>query len=101
MSKLSIKTGVKFEKDSVALGRILATLLTLDYVGEIVITAASDGVHMAGSRHYYGEAIDIRSWNISDIGKFVTKLQTALGPKFSVLPEDDHIHIQVKKGQKY
>lgn len=101
MSKLSIKAGVKFEKDSVALGRMLAALLTLDYKGEIVITAGSDGTHMVGSRHYVGEAIDIRSSNLADPGAFVLELTKSLGPKFSVLTEVDHIHVQVRKGGKY
>lgn len=80
---------------------MLASLLTLDVTGEIVITAGSDGKHMAGSRHYLGEALDIRKWNIADVPAFVKALQAQLGPKFSVLVEADHIHVQVKKGGRY
>lgn len=99
--KLTIKTGVKFDKDSLALGRMLGALLTLDYQGDVVITAGSDGKHAVGSRHYVGEALDIRKWNIKDVPAFIKLLQKALGPKFSVLEESDHIHVQVRKGGRY
>ena len=99
--KLSIKPGVRFDKDSLALGRLLATLLTLDFNGEVVITAGSDGQHMIGSRHYTGQAIDIRSFNLSDPEGFRGVFERALGPKFRVLLESDHIHAQVKRGLTY
>jgi hypothetical protein len=80
---------------------MLAALLLMDYQGEIVITAGSDGVHMAGSRHYVGEALDLRRWNISDVPAFIAKLSSALGPRFSVIDEHDHLHVQVRKGSRY
>ena len=101
MLTLKIKPGVKFSKDSLALGRLLATLLTLDYNGEVVITSGSDGQHMTGSKHYTGEAIDIRSFNLSDPEGFRGLFERALGPKFRVLLESDHIHAQVKRGLTY
>jgi hypothetical protein len=99
--KVSTKPGVRFDKESPALSRLLGQLLLLDYPGEAVVTAGSDGKHMVGSKHYTGNAIDIRSWNLSDVKAFVDAYQKALGPKFSVIIEPDHIHAQVRKGLTY
>lgn len=101
MVSLNIKDGVEFKIDSFALGRMLATLLTLPYNGPIVITAGSDGQHQPNSRHYKGEAIDIRIWNLPNVEEFRALFAKALGPKFTVLLEGDHIHCQVKKGGHY
>lgn len=101
MSRLSVKTGVLFEHDSFALGRILAALLLLDYPGELVITSGSDGTHDPNSRHYRGEAVDIRTSNLANPSDVRRLLLAALGPKFSVIDEGNHLHIQVKKGGRY
>lgn len=100
-AKVSCKNGVKFSKDSLALGRILATILLLSYDGEIVITSGSDGIHKPDSKHYKGEAIDIRTSNLPDVVAFQKLLVAALGPKFSVLNEGDHLHLQVRLGGVY
>lgn len=99
--RLTIKPGVRFEHDSLALGRILATLLLLDHPGTLVITSGSDGTHSPTSRHYRGEALDLRIWNLHDPEAVRAKIQAALGPKFTALMESDHIHVQVKKGGRY
>jgi hypothetical protein len=101
--KLSLKPGAEFKLDSLALGRMLVTLLSLDIPAttSVVLTSGSDGAHMAGSKHYTGEAIDIRSSNLVDPEGFVSLLQAALGPRFYVLLESNHIHVQVRKGSKY
>ncbi len=101
MSRLSLKPGAQFAHDSLALGRILATLLSLDYAGELVITSGSDGTHNPNSRHYRGEAVDIRTRNLPNPEAVRAQLAAALGPKFSVLNEGDHLHVQVKKGGRY
>lgn len=76
---------------------------------DLVITALKNGVHSTNSRHYTNEAIDLRSKNFpTDESKllFCEKLQSFLGPEFTVLMEDagkpnEHFHIQVKKGLKF
>jgi hypothetical protein len=77
--------------------------------GQLVITAMSNGVHMKDSKHYSGEAIDLRSNNFASRElkrEFRAGLETYLGPKFRVLLEgettvNEHFHIQVKKGQSF
>ena len=99
--KLSIKPGVKFDKDSLAMSHMLATLLRLTYAGEVVITSGTDGVHKPNSRHYKGEAVDIRTANLPDPGAFQKLLSDALGQQFTVLDEGDHLHVQPRKGTTY
>jgi len=87
---------------------------------ELVITSIYDGTHLPTSRHYTGEAIDVRSKNfktLEDKTKFRGELEDALnshpaavaqglGDSFRVLIEDggkdnEHFHVQVRKGVKY
>lgn len=104
--KLSVKKGVRFDADHPALGRMLAELLLLDYDGEIVITAGTNGTHMSGSKHYSGQAIDIRVHNLPSPEAIAKKLRDSLGPRFTVLHESPntpnaHLHVQVRKGTIY
>lgn len=87
---------------------------------ELVITAIYDGDHAPDSRHYLGEAIDIRSKNfgvLAERAKFRSELENALnshpslvaqgmGGHFRVLFEsggtaNEHFHVQVKKGMTF
>jgi CRISPR/Cas system CMR-associated protein Cmr5 small subunit len=84
---------------------------------EIVITSINDSSHMEGSRHYTGEAVDIRTHNFPDMiakNTFVNTLlymlnnnfEASVRDRFSILHEsvgtpNEHIHVQVKRGQKY
>lgn len=63
---------------------------------ELTITSGGDGKHMVGSRHYTGEAIDIRSRDMSEVQKkrVVAMLVAVLGSDFDVVLEKDHIHIE-------
>ncbi len=98
---VSLKAGVEFRADSLALGRILAAVLVAGRVEDLVITSGTDGQHMANSRHYKGEAVDIRTSNLKDRAATIGRLKAALGPLFTVLDEGDHLHVQVKKGLSY
>lgn len=63
---------------------------------ECVVTSLKDGVHMPGSKHYTGEAVDFRTWNLkSQVGVVAQRLRLALGPLFQVIIEHDHIHVEL------
>ena len=106
---LTIKAGVRFDRDSLALGRLLATLLLVPEPpwwkagSPLVITSGSDGSHLPHSKHYRGEALDLRVWGLtaSQREDLRAHIETALGKKFRVLDEVDHLHAQVRKGQSY
>lgn len=60
----------------------------------LTITSARDGNHMEGSKHYTGDAIDLRIWSIPDPTGMRDELQTALGDDYDVILETDHIHVE-------
>ena len=63
---------------------------------ELVITSALDGTHSAGSLHYYGFAVDLRSRYFTPDQKkqAVLLLSKALGPNYDVISHTSHIHIE-------
>lgn len=63
---------------------------------DLVITSGTDGKHMKGSKHYTGEALDVRTSNIpkGEVGLVLNRLQTRLGSDYQVLLEADHIHVE-------
>ncbi len=62
---------------------------------EMVITAIFDGTHMDGSKHYEGNAFDMRRWHVGlRVKEFIARLKTALGPDYDVVNEPSHIHIE-------
>lgn len=65
-------------------------------VNEIVITSLCDGEHMVGSKHYSGEAFDLRIWAFSEIQvvAVVADLVCALGDDYDVVQHSSHIHIE-------
>lgn len=63
---------------------------------EMTVTSIKDGKHMEGSRHYSGNAADLRIWNIPQPlhSTLTKKLKEALGLDFDVVLESDHIHVE-------
>lgn len=62
---------------------------------EMVITAIFDGTHMEGSKHYEGNAFDMRRWHVgSRVKEFIARLKTALGSDYDVVNEPTHIHVE-------
>jgi hypothetical protein len=64
-----------------------------DEIGFFVITSTYEGNHSAGSLHYANQAYDVR-WPAVNGHKIFRRIQKALGPKFDVVKERDHIHIE-------
>lgn len=61
----------------------------------LVITSGTDGVHMPKSKHYTGEALDIRISNLGNsVGAVVQSLRDRLGHGYDIVLEKDHIHIE-------
>ena len=63
---------------------------------EPVVTSAFDGKHMPNSRHYVGEALDVRTSTLKpqEVTEFANSLKNYLGKSFDVVVEADHIHIE-------
>lgn len=62
----------------------------------VVVTSVLDGRHKAGSKHYEGNAFDLRTWIYTEgeVSVFVGELQRALGVDYDVINEVDHIHVE-------
>ena len=68
---------------------------------DLTITACVDGKHMAGSLHYTGAAIDVRTRDVpaDKLQTILAKLKECLAGDFDVLLEGDHIHIEFQPKQ--
>ena len=63
---------------------------------ELVITAGLDGEHSAGSLHYYGLAVDMRTRYFSESEKQTAakRLREVLGCGFDIVLHSTHIHVE-------
>ncbi len=74
---------------------------------DITITSACDGTHSGpDDPHHRGEAYDIRTHDLPDKDLVLSRLQDLLGGRFFIWVEDagqdnEHIHLQVRKGTTY
>lgn len=66
------------------------------YNCDCVVTSFTDGKHMEGSKHYDGDAVDLRIRNVPEElwRELTAKLRLALGPNFDTVLEKDHIHVE-------
>ena len=61
----------------------------------LTVTSARDGVHSAGSLHYYGYAVDLRIWGLEDhILTIATRLREILGNDYDVIVHTTHLHVE-------
>lgn len=79
---------------------IKADEIWTDFGEELVITSAVDGLHSAGSLHYYGLALDfrIRYFNPEDRERIAVLLSVELGSDYDVVLESTHIHVEYANG---
>ena len=62
---------------------------------DVTVTSGCDGEHSMGSSHYIGKAFDIRIRDYpGKIKTWTDRIRQALGKRYFVLLEADHIHIQ-------
>jgi len=103
---------MKIKKDVILSGLQLPmrrALITADKIWketgeELVITAGLDGVHSAGSVHYYGYAVDLRTRYFKDskyppgvIDGIAAQLKGNLGSDYDVVVHSSHIHVEYDK----
>lgn len=63
---------------------------------EGTITAVFDGKHKSGSKHYIGDAFDLRIRHLNQLQKLelFELIKNKLGKKFDVVLHSTHIHIE-------
>lgn len=95
---MKIKEGVIIQGLDFAMRPVLveASRIWREYGQELVVTAALDGEHSAGSLHYYGLALDLRSRDFDEFDDEVVgqDLRVALGPDYDVIVHKSHIHVE-------
>ncbi|MBA1447075.1 MAG: hypothetical protein M3H12_04465 [Chromatiales bacterium] len=66
---------------------------------DLVVTAGTDGTHSAGSLHYFGLAVDLRTRYFSDNGGLAAsplrQILRAVDKRFDVVVETNHIHVEL------
>ena len=71
-----------------------ARVWQLHGMSQLTITSANDGTHKPGSKHYDGDAVDLRTWSLPDLLGMADQLRQDLGPDYDVVIEQDHLHIE-------
>jgi hypothetical protein len=101
---IKIKTGVK-PRNLIIAAAIANVAQELNIT--LTVTSGIDGKHMVDSKHYIGEALDIRTRGVESYRKDVIKnLKIRLGMDYDVIDESDHIHVEydpkiTKTGRKH
>ena len=90
--------GLKVE---MRLALIVADRIWRKHGKELVITSGLDSEHSAGSWHYYGYALDLRSRYFTKPGEadmVAKELQDELGSAYDVVHHALHIHVEYDPG---
>lgn len=96
----SLKVGVRIDlvKPQIALAFAVIQAIYAHFgEDECVITSGNDGsgVHMVGSKHFEGYAIDLRLPKQGAKWSIIHKtMKDALGKEFDVLFEKNHYHVE-------
>jgi hypothetical protein len=95
---ISLKPGVSLKglKTEILFGvLILAEILREMGLG-LTITSGNDGTHSAGSKHYEGLAVDIRSRDKTkqQVIDAVAEFKRRADQQFDIVIESTHIHLE-------
>jgi hypothetical protein len=95
---LFLKAGVRITgmRPEILLAAVAAERVYEEAGHDLTITACLDGKHTAGSLHYAGAAIDVRTRDFAPaaVQKILARIKDCVGADFDVLLEADHIHIE-------
>jgi hypothetical protein len=95
---LLIKPGVRIAglRPEIVVAVIAASRVWEEAGHDLMITSGIEGRHMAGSLHYVGAAVDLRTNDLhaDDVTKLVARVRECLGEEYDVVVEADHLHIE-------
>ena len=91
-------TGLRSE---IILAIVIAERAYAEIGCELMLTSGIEGQHSAGSLHYTGCAVDLRTLNVpaGKLPPLVEKIRAALGPDFDVVLESNHLHVELQPKQ--
>lgn len=111
MSEIYVKQGVLFNVIAPGGFRILSAISqAANSLGiDLYITSGTDGEHSGPTDpHHRGEAYDVRSHDLTEDQKqsVLSQIMRTLGDRFygfleSPNSDNEHIHVQVRKGTTY
>lgn len=98
---MKIKPGASLQGLNIIMRPVLvhADRIWKKYGQELVVTCGTDGEHSAGSLHYYGFALDLRTNYFTQDEKAIVESELAnalaqYGNRFQVIPHPTHIHVE-------
>lgn len=95
-----IKLGVDVRgiQPEISLAYTIACGIYARYNSTAIITSGGEGRHKEGSKHYIGQAIDLRIKHIDRrLWSIITEdLSEALGPQYDVVLEAEKLHIHIE-----
>ena len=98
---LSLKPGVRVGglQPEILLGVVALNDIYTQGGYHMVLTAVTDGKHMEGSLHYEGQAVDVRTRDISPtvLNLMAKNAREALGPDYDIVLEGDHLHMEYQE----
>ncbi len=98
---LLLKPGVRIAglRPEILFAIVAAERVCAEMSVDCVVTACVDGVHQAGSLHYCGLAVDLRSRDFrpGDLDKAIAHIKQCLGADYDVVLEKDHVHIEFQQ----
>ena len=95
---MKIKDGVSMVGIQIEMRPVLinADAIWRTHGQELVVTAVCGGMHSAGSLHYYGYAVDLRTryFGTEQIAVIASVLRRVLGEDYDVVIHETHIHVE-------
>lgn len=96
---MKIKEGASLQGLQIQMRTVLisAEIIWKELGQELVVTSGTDGEHRAGSLHYYGFAVDLRTRYFTNKERQIAfnRLASTLHNKpYIVVLEETHIHVQ-------
>lgn len=95
---MKIKEGASIQGLDIRMRPVLITANRIweEHLQKLVITCGLDGEHSAGSLHYYGLAVDLRTnyFTPDEVVEIAEQLQDELGCTYDVIVHRTHIHVE-------
>ena len=98
---IALKQGVDLRGvgTEIVFGAIILDAVFAAHGAKLLVTACRDGKHMEKSKHYIGDAVDIRlasRWvTTANVDLAVlNEGRAALGDQFDLIIESDHFHLE-------
>lgn len=103
--EIHLKTGVDPAGCTTAniRGMVVCAGVFAEFYRRFTITAIADGKHMTGSKHYQGNAFDVRSrdegpgyeqWSDDEKRMLAQTCRNRLGSDYDVVVEGNHFHVE-------